>query len=142
MPASKSKPASIEKASSIKTFDATDDKSTDSILCTKVRAYTAKKSWSPQIPDKILNVWSTKNLSNDASYDFSITSDLKWGKGNSCHRESAPKDNSIEIKKEILIEASNVSKPKAKSTAPKSKTKDNSCHSSSKKIQVGNMVTA
>ena len=154
-------PHKLEPTPTKKVSNKTDNhNSDDSVVCTEVKDYTVAKPWSPKIPDEILNVWSENHGNVNLSYDFSILSDLKWGKGKSCNKESVLKDNSIEVKQEMLTESENITKPKAKDTtsvasksvasksvasksASKSKnTVPKSRHGSSKKIQVGNMVTA
>ena len=63
------------------TGDLDDTKSTVSVVFTGVKDVSvAKAQSSPEIPGSILDFWT--KLNKNCFYDFSITSEFKWGHSN------------------------------------------------------------
>ena len=98
----------------------------------------------PKVPDDILNVWShAQPVADENAYDFSITSQLKWGKGASCNL-SVPSNIDIKVKKEILTskdsspphseDTSDLEVSKKEKNSSGNKSSKVSHHTSSKKI--------
>ena len=116
-----------------------DTKSVDSfgsIECTGVKDVAPPKPWFPKVPDDILNVWSEPASNHpNSQYNFSTTSELKWG--HSTNRDF----DTVEIKNEkMAVQNKKLTKDPSSSVASSYSKK--SRHSSARKIQVGNLVTA